>query len=57
MLLGTAELKLLEMQREGKATLENWVLTVGNETKQPIMVDFDPKRDLLIFKTVLLEMC
>ena len=56
-LLGTADLKLLEMQREGKAMLKNWVLTVDNETKWPIMVDFDPKRDLLIFKTILVEMC
>lgn len=56
-LLGTAELKLLEMQREGKAMLKTWVLTVGSETKWSIRVDFDSKRDVLIFKVILVEMC
>lgn len=46
------------MQRMEKAVLKNWVLTVGNETKQPISVYFDPKGgDILNFKPVLVETC
>lgn len=56
-LVGTAELKLLEMQGMGKAMLRNWVLTVGNETKWPIMVYFDPKGEIFNFKPILVETC
>lgn len=54
----SAELKLLEMQRMGKALLKSWVLTVGNQTKWPIIVYFDPKGgDILNFKPILVENC
>lgn len=45
------------MQREGRATLMNWALAVGSENKWPVLVDFDPRRSLLIVKPVLAGMC
>lgn len=39
----------------GKAALKNWVLAAGLGGKWPFMGAFVPRRGLLIFKTVLME--
>lgn len=56
-LLVTAELQGLQTQREDKTAPANWALAVGSETKWPIMADFDPTRNLLIFKPILAGIC
>lgn len=46
------------MQSMGRALLKNWILIVGNETKWPAIVYFDPKGgDILNFKPLLVETC